>query len=615
MSDLILKLSQRTCLLFSTLIWFYLFMMTNTVLAAVLEAGMFHTCGIQIDNTVVCWGQNRLGQATPPDGTFLQVSAGLKHTCGIQTDKTVTCWGDNKEGQAAPPSGAFLQISAGWYHTCGIRVDNTVACWGSENKENDYGQAMPPSGTFVQVSAGGLHTCGIMTDNTVACWGSNEEEKGKVIGQSTPPHGYFSQISAGKHHNCGIQTDNTMVCWGWDADTSGTPPEDTFAFSQVSAGMYYTCGLENDNTAVCWGWNEVGQARPPNSTCISRSDNAPRDVCYSPSNVTFSHVTAGKGGERQVHTCGVLTDNTVICWGDNGYGQATPPPCLRLKASSSQTVENLAYGILYGVHAHGKKDSQLFTLDSRILEANPFGEIYESYDIAAIADHPITRQIWAVSGDKASQKGYLYQMSRDNGIELLERGETGFKTVVGISFHPNGTLWGWAQGDGLFKIENDDNNEPDIEAIELVLAYTGETQIADLTWNATGTTLYVIENLYEEETQESDGSEMLTKAKGIRLWTYTQSGKISTVCDNHLNSLGETIEAVETLPGDNDTLLVHFGGHENLMFGVIDISTCQIAQKEILTNYYAIEREPKNNYFGVRNYNNVKSLAWIACQP
>jgi alpha-tubulin suppressor-like RCC1 family protein len=31
------------------------------------------------------------------------VSAGGYHTCGVQTDGTVACWGDETYGQAGPP--------------------------------------------------------------------------------------------------------------------------------------------------------------------------------------------------------------------------------------------------------------------------------------------------------------------------------------------------------------------------------------------------------------------------------------------------------------------------------------------------------------------------------
>ena len=72
------------------------------------------------------------------------------HTCGVRTDGTVACWGSNSYGQATPPAGTFSQVSAGGYHTCGVKTDATLACWGY----NDFGQATPPAGTFTDVSAG-----------------------------------------------------------------------------------------------------------------------------------------------------------------------------------------------------------------------------------------------------------------------------------------------------------------------------------------------------------------------------------------------------------------------------------------------------------------------------
>ena len=70
------------------------------------------------------------GEATPPAGTFTQVSAGFEHTCGVRTDGTLACWGDDTFGQATPPSGTFIQVSAGNSHTCALQVDGTLACWG-----------------------------------------------------------------------------------------------------------------------------------------------------------------------------------------------------------------------------------------------------------------------------------------------------------------------------------------------------------------------------------------------------------------------------------------------------------------------------------------------------
>ncbi len=45
--------------------------------------------------------------ATPPPGTFQQVSTGRSHACGIKTDGSVACWGSNDYAQADAPPGMF----------------------------------------------------------------------------------------------------------------------------------------------------------------------------------------------------------------------------------------------------------------------------------------------------------------------------------------------------------------------------------------------------------------------------------------------------------------------------------------------------------------------------
>jgi len=210
-------------------------------------------------------------------------------------------------GDANCAAGTFSQLSAGGYHTCGLKTDGTLACWG----DNSYEQATPPGSTFLQVSAGSLHTCGVKTDGTLACWGRND------AGQATPPGDTFTQVSAGNAHTCGVKTDGTLACWGDNTYGQATPPtpeptptplpspEPTptppaGTFSQVSAGGRHTCGVKTDGTLACWGNNDVGQATPPAGT--------------------FGQVSAGED-----HTCGVKTDGTLACWGYNGHGEAMPP--------------------------------------------------------------------------------------------------------------------------------------------------------------------------------------------------------------------------------------------------------------------------------------------------
>ena len=77
-----------------------------------------------------------------PAGSFVSVSAGSYHTCGVRSNGSAACWGNNRVGQATPHAGSFVSVSAGGATTCGVRSNGSVVCWGSDS----FGQATPPRG-------------------------------------------------------------------------------------------------------------------------------------------------------------------------------------------------------------------------------------------------------------------------------------------------------------------------------------------------------------------------------------------------------------------------------------------------------------------------------------
>ncbi|MDQ3548338.1 MAG: RCC1 domain-containing protein, partial [Chloroflexota bacterium] len=83
---------------------------------------------------------------------------------------------------------------------------------------------------------------------------------------------------------------------GAPGGASGTAvAADAVTYSQVSAGYDHTCGLTTTGSIVCWGDDQYGQ------TNVTAG--------------TYSQVSAGYD-----HTCGLTTAGSIVCWGDS-----TPP--------------------------------------------------------------------------------------------------------------------------------------------------------------------------------------------------------------------------------------------------------------------------------------------------
>ncbi len=285
-----------------------------------VSAGYEHTCGVRDDGSVECWGSNQrrdglfVGQATPPGGTFLSVSSAHEYACGVRDDGSVECWGSNEHGRARPPDGAFASVSAGERHACGVRDDGSVECWGL----GWWPGATLPEGAFLSVSAGYEYTCGVRDNGTAECWGDDQH------GQATPPEGVFVSVSAGYEHACGVRDDGSVECWGSDSAYGffagqAMPPEG--AFVSVSAGYGHTCGVRDDGTAECWGDDRFGKTRTPD-----QPTPAPETTRSGEGLGPFASVSSGT-----IHSCGVRTNGSVICWGSNEdwygsfTGQATPP--------------------------------------------------------------------------------------------------------------------------------------------------------------------------------------------------------------------------------------------------------------------------------------------------
>jgi alpha-tubulin suppressor-like RCC1 family protein len=90
----------------------------------------------------------------------------------------------------------------------------------------------------------------------------------------------------------------------------------TATWSSVSAGDWHMCGIQTDGSLWCWGDNSSGKLGDGTTT----GRTSPKRIGVL---TTWKSIADGMSS-----TCGILTDRSVWCWGDNadrelGQGDTT----------------------------------------------------------------------------------------------------------------------------------------------------------------------------------------------------------------------------------------------------------------------------------------------------
>jgi alpha-tubulin suppressor-like RCC1 family protein len=350
------------------------------------------TCAVRGDGSLFCWGEadfgalgiGRYSSGAHPVQVAIEpvdrVTLGGDHSCAVLADRTLWCWGSNEYGQlghdpnadseqcafAVPcqtkpafvsSTGDVDEVSLGGAHTC-VRTGSTVSCFGDNSRGalgdgTTTGRSSPvavPDISATHVVAGGHFTCAIVGGGAVACWGDNELGQlghdftgdpncgGQLGGPCAKVPSTVSglagvtQLALGTNHACALLSDRSVSCWGrnevgelgHDPSLDHCPPPQGAACSiapvrvpnlsgvtQIALGTYHSCALLHDGTVKCWGMNYWGNLG------IGSTDS---NVHSTPQTV------AGLSGVQQIgagdrHTCALLDDGTMRCWGDGFEGQ------------------------------------------------------------------------------------------------------------------------------------------------------------------------------------------------------------------------------------------------------------------------------------------------------
>ena len=408
-----------------------------------ITSGDNHTCVVLVDNSVKCFGMGadgQLGNGTIDnigDGTGLSVAtssavalgvgrtvrsiaAGAAHTCALLDNATVKCWGSGLYGRlgyedsinkgdstgqmgdslpavALGTGRTALQITVGSQHSCALLDNYSVKCWG----RGTYGQlgigstatigdgagemgdslvavvfAAGRSARFI--AAGSNHTCAILDNASVVCWGrgnSGQLGQGAItnIGHSglatvatTLAIDFGSghtalAISAGDAHTCAILDNATIKCWGFGSngrlgsgatanlgDGAGEMGNSLGIVNvgtgrtvrTISAGIAHTCAVLDNATVKCWGDGTNGRLGYGSQNSLGDGVSEMGD------NLAAVALGAGRtalavsaGG---THTCAVLDNASLKCWGDGSSGQLGSNGIAAIGAGPNEMGESLA---------------------------------------------------------------------------------------------------------------------------------------------------------------------------------------------------------------------------------------------------------------------------------
>ncbi len=143
-----------------------------------------------------------------------------------------------------------------------------------------------------------------------------------------------AEIAVGDYHSCARSFAGLVQCWGangFGALGDGTAiariaPAPTSYFGrvmQISAGSEFTCARVSDGSVWCWGRNNYEQIGIPCSvnggSCAVPSIFG-TDAAFDPTRVpSISNATSVSSGT--LHSCALLADQTMKCWGGNQYGE------------------------------------------------------------------------------------------------------------------------------------------------------------------------------------------------------------------------------------------------------------------------------------------------------
>jgi alpha-tubulin suppressor-like RCC1 family protein len=144
-------------------------------------------------------------------------------------------------------------------------------------------------------------------------------------------------IAAGSWHTCAIVSDGSVYCWGDNSDRAlGDGSSVDFSVTPVkvagvegataiAAGSWHTCAIVSEGRVQCWGSNQSGQL----------GGGSPQDTAALVGGIRGAAAIAAGGS----NTCVLLTGGTVECWGMYSYSDYAADVVIGTKPRRIQGIQ------------------------------------------------------------------------------------------------------------------------------------------------------------------------------------------------------------------------------------------------------------------------------------
>ncbi|WP_141736148.1 hypothetical protein [Oligoflexus tunisiensis] len=328
-------------------------------------------CARYQNGDFTCWSgaavynRRRFGTVQP----VLKVEANQWGICAYFKDERLRC--------LEPRSGSLVSyeelkaqhlVSANG-QTCSFTNSGKVTCWG-DTPHYTLPQSKPfPTGN--ELALGAAHLCHV-DNGKVLCQGKNDRNQLQVPTTMGP----VVSVKAAKDHSCALDKDGKVACWGDSSALQTQVPSDLDKAKKIFTSPHLSCAILANDSLRCWGRQDLVNSQPPPET-------------------SFLDLALGEN-----HACGINSEERLVCWGDNSYGQTVPPaaltPIVSVAAGAHHTCSISEDDL---VQCWGRNDATQTSVPTRHL----FGKKLALGDRHSCAVDAMTQQVACWGDRQASQ--------------------------------------------------------------------------------------------------------------------------------------------------------------------------------------------------------------------